>query len=49
MSVGLISSSNAVRDFHGYVDRKASSRKIIYDVFKKGDRAFLSGEYKMTE
>jgi solute carrier family 27 fatty acid transporter 1/4 len=48
MLVGLISSSNAIRDFHGYVDKQASSRKILHNVFKRGDRAFLTGEYKMT-
>jgi solute carrier family 27 fatty acid transporter 1/4 len=48
MLVGLISSSNAIRDFHGYVDKEASSRKILHNVFKRGDRAFLTGEYKMS-
>jgi hypothetical protein len=48
MLVGLISSSNAIRDFHGYVDKEASSKKILHNVFKRGDRAFLSGEYQMT-
>lgn len=48
MLVGLISSSNAIRDFHGYVDKKDSSRKILHNVFKRGDKAFLTGEYKMT-
>ncbi|XP_023713296.2 long-chain fatty acid transport protein 4-like, partial [Cryptotermes secundus] len=44
MLVGLISSSNAIRDFHGYVDKKASSRKILHNVFKMGDKAFLTGD-----
>jgi solute carrier family 27 fatty acid transporter 1/4 len=45
MFVGLISSSNAIRNFHGYVDKDASSKKILHNVFKIGDRAFLSGKY----
>jgi hypothetical protein len=45
MFVGLISSSNAIQDFHGYISKEASSRKIICNVFRKGDKAFLSGEY----
>ncbi|XP_069674182.1 long-chain fatty acid transport protein 1-like [Periplaneta americana] len=44
MFVGLISSSNAIRDYHGYVDKKASSKKVLHDVFGKGDKAFLSGD-----
>ncbi|PNF41524.1 hypothetical protein B7P43_G13038 [Cryptotermes secundus] len=44
MLVGLISSSNAVRDFHGYVDKKDSSKKILHNVFKRGDKAFLTGD-----
>jgi hypothetical protein len=48
MFVGLISSTNAIRDYHGYVDKEASSRKIFHNVFKMGDRAFLSGKYQMT-
>ena len=28
----------------GYVDKSASSKKVVHDVFKKGDSAFLSGD-----
>lgn len=28
----------------GYVDKKASDKKIVRDVFRKGDSAFLSGD-----
>jgi hypothetical protein len=38
-----------MRDFRGYIDKKASAKKIAHNVFKKGDRAFLSGECKMAE
>lgn len=36
--------SNPSRSFLGYVDKKASEKKVIRDVFKKGDAAFLSGD-----
>ncbi|MCL4128833.1 UNVERIFIED_CONTAM: hypothetical protein GTU68_057669 [Idotea baltica] len=31
-------------DFHGYADKKATEKKIIRDVFRKGDSAFASGD-----
>lgn len=31
-------------DFRGYTDQKATSAKILTDVFKKGDRYFRSGD-----
>lgn len=49
MFVGLISSSNAIRDFHGYVDKSASSKKVLHNVFRKGDKAFLSGDILETD
>ncbi|XP_008204870.1 long-chain fatty acid transport protein 4 [Nasonia vitripennis] len=42
--VGKINPKKAVNDFSGYVDKKASEKKIIHDVFKKGDRVFNSGD-----
>ncbi|XP_046415422.1 long-chain fatty acid transport protein 4-like isoform X1 [Neodiprion fabricii] len=42
--VGKINPKKAVNDFSGYVDKKASEKKIILDVFKKGDRVFNSGD-----
>jgi hypothetical protein len=47
MCVGVINSSNATRNFYGYTDQTATSKKILHNVFKKGDRVFLSGEYRM--
>jgi len=29
--------------FTGYVDKKASEKKILHDVFEKGDNVFNSG------
>ncbi|XP_070518969.1 long-chain fatty acid transport protein 1 isoform X3 [Cardiocondyla obscurior] len=42
--VGKINSRKAINDFSGYADKKASERKIIQDVFQKGDRVFDSGD-----
>lgn len=42
--VGKINPKKVVNDFCGYVDRTASEQKILRDVFKKGDRAFNSGD-----
>ncbi|KAG8037866.1 hypothetical protein G9C98_006077 [Cotesia typhae] len=42
--VGKINPKKAVNDFSGYADKKESEKKILYDVFKKGDRVFNSGD-----
>jgi acyl-CoA synthetase (AMP-forming)/AMP-acid ligase II len=42
--VGLLVSRIGVLPFDGYVDRKATQKKILKDVFKKGDRYFDSGD-----
>ncbi|XP_066602780.1 long-chain fatty acid transport protein 4-like [Prorops nasuta] len=42
--VGKINPKKTVNDFCGYADKKSSEAKIIYDVFKKGDRVFNSGD-----
>jgi solute carrier family 27 (fatty acid transporter), member 1/4 len=41
--------SNPSRSFLGYVDKKASEKKVIRDVFKKGDSAFLSGDILIAD
>lgn len=43
--IGKIVPSNPARAFLGYVNRKDSDKKIVTDVFEKGDSAFLSGLY----
>ena len=43
--VGKIVKGNPVREFDGYLDSKASSKKVITNVFKKGDQAFSTGMY----
>lgn len=42
--VGMIRKNDPMRDFHGYADKKATQKKVIQDVWKKGDAAFKSGE-----
>ncbi|CAL1533981.1 unnamed protein product [Lymnaea stagnalis] len=42
--MGKIVKGDPVREFDGYVDDNATSKKIIKDVFKKGDAAFSTGD-----
>jgi len=42
--VGKIVMGHPARDFQGYVDKVATNRKIISDVFRKGDMYFRSGD-----
>ncbi|XP_012262603.2 long-chain fatty acid transport protein 1-like [Athalia rosae] len=44
MFIGLIKQGNASREFNGYLDKEASKKKTIQNVFNKGDKAFLSGD-----
>lgn len=41
--IGKIIRNDPSREFLGYVDKKASEKKIVRNVFKMGDAAFLSG------
>ena len=41
--IGKIIPNNPSRAFLGYVDEEASKKKVVCDVFRKGDKAFLSG------
>lgn len=47
--IGKIIKGNPSREFLGYVDDKASAKKVVKDVFKKGDAAFLSGDLLMAD
>ena len=38
--VGKIVMGHPARDFQGYVDKVATNKKIICDVFRKGDMYF---------
>jgi len=40
----LVARINPMVKFDGYVDREASDKKVLRDVFKRGDRYFNSGD-----
>jgi len=42
--VGRIDKGHPVRDFHGYADKSATKKKVMVDVWKKGDMCFRSGD-----
>lgn len=42
--VGRIISGDPLRQFDGYVSKKASEKKVACDVFRKGDKAFLTSD-----
>ncbi|XP_034248779.1 long-chain fatty acid transport protein 4-like [Thrips palmi] len=44
MLVGYISDSDPSREFHGYVDTASSEKKILRDVYAKGDKWFMTGD-----
>ena len=41
--VGKIAKGDPFREFDGYVNHVDSHKKMLKDVFSKGDTAFLSG------
>lgn len=41
--IGKIKPNNPSRAFLGYVDKAASDKKVVRDVFTFGDSAFISG------
>lgn len=43
MFIGKIIPNNPARAFLGYVDKEASDKKIVRNVFTHGDSAFISG------
>lgn len=42
--IGKIVPGDPVKDFHGYRDAAATKKKILENVFSKGDRYFRSGD-----
>ena len=40
--VAQIDARNPVRDFSGYADKRSTAKKVVSDVFKKGDACFRS-------
>ncbi|CAF4767741.1 unnamed protein product [Pieris macdunnoughi] len=47
--IGKISANNPSREYHGYVDKAASDKKVVKDVFVKGDSAFISGDILVAD
>ncbi|GBP23086.1 Long-chain fatty acid transport protein 4 [Eumeta japonica] len=42
--IGKINPNNPARAYLGYVDKAASDKKVVHDVFTRGDSAFISGD-----
>ncbi|XP_044268759.1 long-chain fatty acid transport protein 4 [Tribolium madens] len=47
--IGKIIPNNPSRAFLGYVDEEASKKKVVTDVFHRGDKAFLSGDILVAD
>lgn len=47
--IGKIIPNNPSRAFLGYVDKEASEKKVIRNVFHQGDQAFLSGNTNLFQ
>lgn len=39
---------DALREFDGYVNKQATDKKVCSDVFRKGDQAFLTGNFSVV-
>ena len=44
--VGKIVKGDPLREFDGYANQSATSKKVANDVFTKGDQAFLTGQWR---
>lgn len=47
--IGKITQNDPSRAYLGYVDQKATESKVVHDVFRKGDSAFLSGDIVVSD
>ncbi|XP_028165964.1 long-chain fatty acid transport protein 1-like, partial [Ostrinia furnacalis] len=47
--IGKISHNNPSREYLGYVDKAASEKKVVKDVFAHGDLAFISGDILVAD
>ncbi|XP_076455364.1 long-chain fatty acid transport protein 1-like [Babylonia areolata] len=47
--VGKIVKGNPMREFDGYVNKGATQKKILHDVFKRGDVAFMTGDVLLMD
>ncbi|XP_034451524.1 long-chain fatty acid transport protein 1-like [Hippoglossus hippoglossus] len=44
MLMGLINPADPLRRFDGYADQDSTNQKIVHNVFKMGDSAYISGD-----
>ncbi|KAK2909512.1 hypothetical protein Q8A67_005349 [Cirrhinus molitorella] len=47
--VGRINPHDPLRRFDGYANQEATNKKIAYNVFKKGDTAYVSGDLMVMD
>jgi len=47
--VGIIQQNHPVREFTGYSDKESTKRKVLRDVWKKGDQCFRSGDILVSD
>ncbi|XP_055592123.1 long-chain fatty acid transport protein 4 [Uranotaenia lowii] len=47
--IGKINLKNALNSFQGYADKKASEKKVLKDVFVRGDMYFNSGDILVAD
>ncbi|KAL6482409.1 hypothetical protein MHYP_G00104890 [Metynnis hypsauchen] len=47
--VGRINQQDPLRRFDGYANQEATTKKIVHNVFKKGDSAYLSGDLMVMD
>ncbi|XP_049872799.1 long-chain fatty acid transport protein 4-like [Pectinophora gossypiella] len=47
--IGKIKPNNPSRAFLGYVDKEASEKKVVRNVFTQGDSAFISGDILIAD
>ncbi|KAL7824484.1 hypothetical protein AOLI_G00328860 [Acnodon oligacanthus] len=47
--VGRINQQDPLRRFDGYANQEATNKKIVHNVFKKGDSAYLSGDLMVMD
>lgn len=47
--IGKIQANNPARQYLGYVDKAASEKKVVHNVFEYGDSAFISGDILVAD
>lgn len=47
--VGIIQQNHPIREFTGYSDKESTNKKVLTDVWRKGDRCFRSGDILVSD